>query len=270
MWNIVIMKSLRKVLDIIDEVGEAGSMGIREISSRTGFPSPTVHRILSTLVERRYLEKDPSTKKYALSLRFLQLGTKVQQRFNLPAVARPHMHRLMLQTKESVNLAVKDGDEAVYLDHIRSDYSLLQLFTQAGAHVSLYATGVGKLFLSQMSQQELDSYLERVTLTPRTPHTFVEPGVLDKELSRIRSSGFAVDDEEFEMGVRCVAALLFNHLGEHVGAISISGAVVRITPDRIEPFGRMVKGSASVISRDLGFSGPNNKETYKGKEKHHV
>jgi IclR family KDG regulon transcriptional repressor len=264
------MKSLRKVLDIIDEVGEAGSMGIREISSRTGFPSPTVHRILSTLVERGYLGKDPGTKKYALSLRFLQLGAKVQQRFNLPVVARPHMHGLMLQTKESVNLAVKDGDEMVYLDHIRSDYSLLQLFTQAGARVSLYATGVGKLFLSEMSKQELDSYLERVTLTPRTLHTLIEPRALRKELSRIRSQGFAVDNEEFEVGVRCVAAPLLNHLGEHVGAISISGAVVRITADRIEQFGGMVKRSASVISRDLGFSGPQENEIYRRKEKHHV
>jgi len=248
------MKSLHKVLNIIDTIANTGSAGIRELSSLTGFSPATVHRIVSTLVKRRYFAQDPVTKKYSLSLRFLELGTRVQQQFNLTAVTRPHLERLMAETKESVNLAVLDGDEMVYLDHVRSNHSLLQLFTQPGARVPLYTTGVGKLFLGLLSESDLDSYLERTPLDSRTPHTLVDRDAILKEISLIRTRGFSVDNEEFEAGVRCVAALIFDHSGHPAAALSISGAVVRITPDRIKYFGKLVKRSAHNISLELGFT----------------
>ena len=251
------MKSLQKVLDVIDKVAETGSAGIRELSAMTGFPVATIHRIVSTLVERRYFYQDPATKKYSLSLRFLELGSKVQKHFNLTAIARAHLERLMSETKESVNLAVRDSDEIVYLDHVRSDYSLLQLFTRPGARVPLYATGVGKLFLTKMSNPDLDSYLQRTRPKPRTPNTLTDKNGIRKELSRISVQGFSMDNEEFEIGVRCVAAPVFDHSGELVAAISISGAAVRISPEQIDHFGISVKRCALAISRELGFDGNN-------------
>ena len=138
------MKSLHKVLDVIDAVGNGGSVGIRELSSRLGFPPATTHRIIATLLERHYVRQDPETKKYALSVKFLELGSRVQEQFDLTRVARPHILKLMTETRESVNLAVQDKDEVVYLDHVRSSHSMLQLFTKVGARVPLYCTGVGK------------------------------------------------------------------------------------------------------------------------------
>ena len=199
------------------------------------------------------------TREYALSLKFLELGTRVQRQFDLTAIARPHLHRLMEETREGVNLAVHDGDDMVYLDHVRSDHSLLQLFTKPGARVPLYATGVGKLFLSRMSETDLDEYLERTNLHLRTPWTLVEREAVRKELDQIRAVGFSVDNEEMEEGVRCVAALLFDHNGQPAAAVSISGAAVRITPDRIEHFGKLVRHCAQAISRELGFNPTNNK-----------
>lgn len=247
------MKSLQKALDIIDKVAERGSAGIRDLSALAGFPPATTHRIVSTLAERHYLEQDPLTKKYSLSLRFLELGSKVQQKFNLPDIARPRMEELMTETKESVNLAVRDGDEMVYLDQVRSDYALLQLFTRPGARVHLYNTGVGKLFLSRMSDEELGEYLARNRLTARTRHTITDEESLRRELETIRIRGFSVDNEEFEEGVRCVASLVFDHSRRPVAAISISGAVVRITPDHIPRFGQLVRKAALSISRKLGY-----------------
>ncbi|MBW2064402.1 MAG: IclR family transcriptional regulator [Deltaproteobacteria bacterium] len=247
------MKSLQKALDIIDMVAERGSAGIRDLSAWAGFPPATTHRIVSTLTERRYLEQDPLTKKYSLSLRFLELGSKVQQKFNLLPIARPQMERLMRETRESVNLAVRDGDEMVYLEQVRSDYALLQLFTRPGARVHLYNTGVGKLFLSQMSQKELGEYLARTRLVPRTPNTITGRDALKDELEIIRSRGFSVDNEEFEQGVRCVASLVFDHRHLPVAAISISGAAVRITPDEVQRLGHLVKEAALSISSKLGF-----------------
>jgi IclR family transcriptional regulator, KDG regulon repressor len=247
------MKSLHKVLDIIEIMAKSGSVGIRELSAHTGYPPPTVHRITSTLIERNYVKQDPETKRLSLSVQFLELGMNVQQQFNLTAIARPHLERLMAECKEAVNLAVQDGDYVVYLDHVRSDYSMLQLFTRPGARAPLYCTGVGKMFLSHWPQAEVDAYLDRVLLTPHTQRTIVERHTLIDDLVRIRAAGYSVDDEEMEKGVRCVAALVMDHRGVPCGAVSISGAAMRITPAKIKRYGRSVKSCSLAISKELGF-----------------
>jgi len=247
------MKSLLKAIETIDAVAEAGSAGIGDLSSITGFPPSTVHRIAATLVKKHYFQQDPLTKRYSLSFRFLELGSRVQQQTHLTSVARPHLERLMAETRESINLAVWDGDSAVYLDIVQSSYAMLQLFTRPGARVPLYATGVGKLFLSRMSAAELEAYLQRVTLTPFTPFTLTKRDKIIQDLNRIRTRGFAVDNEEMEAGVRCVAGLIFDYDGRPAASVSITGAAMRVTPDRVEHFGEIIKSSALTISRELGF-----------------
>jgi len=249
------MKSLHKVLDIIEAVAKSGSMGIRELSAHTGFPPPTIHRITSTLVERRYLKQDPATRRLSLSIQFLELGTRVQQQFNLTAIARPHLEKLMAAVKESVNLAVQDGDHVAYLDHVRSDYSMLQLFTKPGARVPLYCTGVGKMFLSRWTPSEVDDYLQRTPLIPQTTHTIVDRSKLLTELANIRALQYSVDNEEMEQGVRCVAALVEDHRGMPVAAVSISGAAMRIAPGRIKSIAKLLKTGSRAISKEMGFTG---------------
>ena len=250
------MKSLHKVLDVIETVAREGSIGIRELSARLGFPPATTHRITSTLVERRYLKQDPVSKRLSLSIQFLELGTKVQQHFSLTAIARPHLEHLLAETHESVNLAVQDGDHMAYLDHIRSDHSMLQLFTKPGARVPLYCTGVGKMLLSRWPSSQVGAYLDRTPLTPHTPHTLADRRKLLHELARIRGQGYSVDNQEMEGGVRCVAALIADHRGETAGVVSISGAAMRISPQRIKFFAKSVIDCSQAISKDLGFKGP--------------
>ena len=248
------MKSLIKAIDTINAVAEAGSAGIRELSALTGYPPSTIHRIAATLVERHYFQQDPVTKQYSLSFRFLELGTKVQQKIHLTSIARPHIERLMDKTRESVNLAVRDGDSMVYLDIAQSNHSILQLFTRPGARVPLYATGVGKLFLSTMQEPELDASLERSNLTQFTPHTLTERDKIIEDLKRIRNQGYSVDNQEMEKGVRCVAALIFDHQGKPAASVSITAAAMRVTKDRIKLFGNLVTSCAEAISRQLGFN----------------
>ena len=247
------MKSLAKALDTIDAVAEAGSAGIRELSTLTGFPPSTIHRIAATLVQKHYFQQDPVTKRYSLSFRFLELGSRVQQQTHLTSTARPHLEQLMAETRESINLAVRDGDSAVYLDTVQSNHSMLQLFTRPGARVPLYATGVGKLFLSRMGPSDLEAYLQRVALTPFTRYTLTEREKILRELDRIRARGFAVDNEEMEVGVRCVAALIFDYNGQPAASVSITGAAMRVTPDRIGHFGKLIRSCALAVSRELGF-----------------
>ena len=248
------MKSLIKAIETINAVADSGGAGIRELSKITGYPPSTIHRIAATLVERHYFQQDPVTKQYTLSFRFLELGTQVQQKIHLTSIARPYIERLMDETRESVNLAVRDADSMVYLDIARSNHSILQLFTRPGARVPLYATGVGKLFLSKMENAELHAYLERSEITPFTPYTLVEKDKIIKNLEHIRNQGYSVDNEEMEEGVCCVAALVYDHQGQPAAAISITGAAMRVTGDRIKSFGKLVSACAAAISRQLGFN----------------
>jgi DNA-binding IclR family transcriptional regulator len=205
------------------------------------------------LAKRGYLVQDEVAKNYSLALRFLELGSKAQQQSDLHAVARPHLHQLMLDTGETANLVVQDGDSVVYLDQVQSDKSMLKIFTKLGARAPLYSTGVGKMFLSRWSQSELDAYIERTDLVPHTEFTLSSRAEILEEMQRISLQGFAVDNEETELGVRCVAALIVDHREEVIAAVSISGVAMRITEDRIETFGEMVKECAKNISQDLGF-----------------
>ena len=248
------MKSLIKAIDTIDAVADTGSAGIRELSAITGYPPSTIHRIAATLVERHYFQQDPVTKQYSLSFRFLELGTKVQQKIHLTSLARPHIEKLMDKTRESVNLAVRYGDSMVYLDIAQSNHTILQLFTRPGARVPLYATGVGKLFLSTMPEAELEAYLERANLIQYTPRTLTKRDDILRDMKQIRSQGFAVDNEEMEEGVRCVAALIYDHQGKPAASVSITAAAMRVTPDRIKLFGKLVTNCAAAISRQLGFN----------------
>jgi DNA-binding IclR family transcriptional regulator len=264
------MKSLHKVLDLIEALGESGYAGIRDLSSATGFPPATIHRMVATLQERGYLKQDPVTKNYSLSLRFLELGSRVQEQFNLISIARPRIEELMAETREGVNLAVRDGDAVVYLDHVPSSYSMVRLFTKAGARVPLYATGVGKAFLSEEDREELDAYLRRTRRKPHTRNTLLDRDRFLAEMEGIRERGYALDNEEMEEGVRCVAALVYDHGGRPAGAISISGTVTRITPDRVDEFGRTVQRCALMISRELGFSSDPALNPHGRKEVEHV
>jgi len=248
------MKSLLKAIDIIDAVARAGSVGIRELSAMTRFPPSTTHRIVATLVAKHYFRQDPVTKRYSLSFRLLELGSQVQQQFNLISIARPHLEALMAEARESVNLAVQDGDSVVYMDCVQSNHSMLQLFTKPGARVPLYATAVGKMFLSQMRSSELDQYLERSRPTLNTPYTRIERNKIIEDLKQVRIQGYAVDDEEMEEGVRCVASLIYDHNGRPAASISISGASMRVTPARISYFGKLIKTCAATISQELGYT----------------
>ncbi len=252
------MKSLQKTLDIIETIAENGQSGIKGISGKTGFPPATIHRIVSSLVKRHYLRQDPITKTYSLSFRFLELGTTVQEQFDLPAISRPHLQRLMVETDESANLAILDGDEMVYLEQVRNDKSILKTFTRLGARAPLYSTGVGKIFMSLWSATELDAYLMRTHIESFTPDTLVNRDDIRKEMTGIAKKGFSLDNEEMETGVRCVATLVFDHNQNPVAAISISGAAVRITPEKIDFLVEKVKQCALNISFELGYKMINN------------
>lgn len=240
-------------MDLIEIIAETGSQGVRELATRTGFPPTTVHRMMATLVERGYLQQNPNTRNYSLSTRFLEFADRVQQQFDLVPIARPHLEQLCADTGENVNLCVREGTVVVYIDHVHSQTHTLQTFTRLGARVPLYATGVGKVYLSRMETLELNAYIKEITLERYTEKTITDRNDLIKELARIRRQGYAVDNQEKEHGVRCIAAPILNYTGLMTAAISISGASQWITMERVRSLAGMVIDCTLRISAELGY-----------------
>ena len=238
---------------MVELIAEANGMGIRELSAKTGFPPPTVHRILKTLMERGYLRQNHENKHYLLSTQFLYFSDRVQQQFDLIPIARPHLEQLSADTEAGANLCVLDTRVVVYIDHVHSQKQMLRTFTRLGARAPLYATGVGKIFMTQMTSNELQDYLNDTKMERFTENTITNRKAMIREIDRVRKQGYAVDEQERAIGVRCIAAPVCNHDGLIVAAISISGAAQLIPGKRIKPLSRLVMKSAAQISAELGY-----------------
>jgi IclR family acetate operon transcriptional repressor len=246
------MKSLNRALDLIEIIAARGGIGVRELSKTADLPPASTHRIVAALVARGYLNKDERSHRYTLSPKFLILGETVQQQIDIVSIARPFLEKLMAETRENTNLCVRDGHHVIYIDHVGSPDHHLRAFTKLGGKAPLYASGVGKIFLSGFDRDQLEQYLERVVLQPFTPHTITTVSRLTDELKTIVRRGYAVDNQEKEIGVRCVAAPIIDHNGRIQAAISVSGAAQRLTVKRLPGLGRRVVDTAQQLSAAIG------------------
>jgi len=249
------LTSLEKALRSLEAVAKAKSIGLRGLAAELGFPPATVHRLLAVLTACRYLTQDPETKKYRLSLKLLELGASVGEDLDLITVARPHMTALMAATSETVNLALFDGAGIVYVDQVANTNSFLRMFTRVGARVPLHCTGVGKACLAGLPNEAVMEYWSAARKESYTQKTITDEPHLRKDLEAIRRLGYAVDNEEMEIGVRCVAASICQDRGRIVAAVSISGPSSRLAGKRLAYIGGLVRQTADRISNDLGYAG---------------
>ncbi len=246
------MKSLNRALDLIELIAVHNGIGVRELAELSGLPPATAHRIVASLLARGYLTKAHHTHHYRLSPKFLILGANVQQQIDIVAIARPHLEKLMAKTRENANLCVRDGQNVIYIDHVGSPDHNLRTFTKLGGSAPLFASAVGKIFLSHLNEIEFQRYIEEVERCAFTPHTLVSARKLRVEVKAIRKKGYAIDNQEKELGVRCVAAPVFNHDNQIQAAISVSGAAQRITMKRVPELGKTVVDFAHQISMSMG------------------
>ncbi len=238
----------------MERIADHRGIGIRELSQVSGLPPATTHRIVATLAHRGYLDKDGRTHQYTLSPKFLILGEKVQGQFDIVAIARPFLETLMAETRENANLCIRDAHNVIYIDHVGSPDHNLQIFTKLGGSAPLYASGVGKVFLSGFTEPEFQRYVTAVDLKPFTSHTLTSDRQLAGEIRHIREKGYAVDNQEKELGVRCVAAPVFNHSNSMQAAISVSGPVQRIITKRLPILGKTVVRIARQLSAAMGHT----------------
>lgn len=244
--------SLDKALTVIDAVAAAGQIGVRALAERTGYPPATIHRILGVLVKRRYLIQEPTGREYRLSWKLLELSVSFRESLDIISVARPVMRELVESVGETVNLVVFDGGEAIYIDQVDNSQSMLRMFTRVGGRVPLYCSGVGKVFLAGRPRAEVLDYWAGIEPIAFTERTIIDRDAFLTELAAIRDQGFAVDNEEREQGVRCVAAAI-GPTGLVEAALSISGPSSRVTEEKTPSLGREAAAAARRISTRLGY-----------------
>ncbi len=255
------MKTVEKTLAIMEaflDHPQEEEIGIMALADLTGLNVSTIHRISSMLVKRGYLSQKQSRAKYALGPKFLRFGSLASSRMGIGALAFPYLVQLSRSVGEAVNLAIQHSAEAVYIQCVSPSEPAYQLrtFAQVGARVPLYCTGVGKVLLSHMPEEECEQYLTETSFTRRTPNTIADCTLLKEELATIRRCGYAVDNEEMELGVKCIAAPIRNFKGEVVTAVSISGPSIRLTEEKIQQLEPLVKDCAFDISRAAGYGAP--------------
>lgn len=249
------VQSLDRALDVLEALADVDEgISLTQLTERLGLPLGTVHRLLASLAARGYAAQDKETRLYGPGPKLLEVAARAanNRRFNLSRLARPALQSLTEATGETSNLLVLQGEEGVYSEQVASPH-LVRMFTEVGQRVPLYCTGGGKAILSGFSEERLDAYLATTRLTPFTAHTITSPAQMRAELQKARVDGFALDDEEREVGVCCVAAPIFDRLGRCVAALSISGPTTRLSRERAVELGPRVRAAADICSSQLGY-----------------
>jgi IclR family acetate operon transcriptional repressor len=241
------VQSLHRALDLLEIVADAGGhMAIGEIARSAALPLPTIHRLLKTLVERGYMRQLPN-RRYALGFRLLPLGRSANAL--LGDDTGPTLAGLVDALGESANLAMLADVRAEYVAQAPSPHAM-RMFTEVGRRVELHCTGVGKALLSQLDDGHVEAIVQRVGLTQHTPNTISTAAGLRAELNKIRSTGYAVDEQEQELGVRCVAVPIRGDFLSPM-AVSVSGPLGRVTDDFIQRAVPLLLAAAGELSHQF-------------------
>lgn len=247
--SIQVIERMMTLLDVLAESPEPVSL--KQLAHATGLHPSTAHRILASMSHARFVERqDGGT--YRLGIRLLELGHLVKTRINLREVALPHMQKLHEEIGEAINLAVRRDDDIVYIDRTSSGRSLVRVVYLVGDRAPLHLTSVGKLFLAEDGADELKQYAKRTGLPGNTPHSLTSLGTLEKDLDWVRRHQLAYDNEEAELGLKCIAAPIRDDEGNLIAGLSVSAPVERHSADWVQSVVR----TAEEISRALGYHRP--------------
>ncbi len=251
------IQSVTRALSVLNALSDDDyGMTLTEIAQTVHLPPSTVHRLLTTLQQERYVRFDNERSAWQIGVQCFTAGQSFVRSRDLVSMTRPYMRRLMEESGETVNLAVRDGDEMVYLAQVECR-EMMRAFAKPGARVPIGGSAVGKTLLARMNPSDVASLLSRTGLERRTRKTITSLAKMEKELQRVHKNTFAFDDEEHAVGLRCVAAALYDHHAEPMAAVSISGPAARITDERMTSLGGLVKTIAAEATAALGGNWPN-------------
>src|SRR6202022_991889 len=245
-------QSVDRALVIIETLAEDDEgYRLSDLAVRTGLSTSTVHRLPPALEKRRFVHSDRHESNWHVGAQSFAVGAPFARRRNFVAQAMPYLRKLRDQTRETANLAVVDDESIIVLSRMESR-EIMRSLTKVGGRVAMVASGVGKAVLATYSDEDVNAIIHRQGMPRLTEKSLVRPSHLFRELEAIRRQGYAVDDEEARMGLRCVAAVVYNDCGEPLAAISASGMTSRVTDDRLPTIGRTVREVAAELTVALG------------------
>jgi DNA-binding IclR family transcriptional regulator len=247
------VQSVDRAVSVMEFLSRRGSSGVTEVSRELDIHKSTAYRLLTTLRDRGLVEQDAATEKYRLGFGLVLLARAVSADLDILRCARPVCERLSEHTKETVTVAVLEGDDAVVVHQSLSRASALSV-DWTGRHTPLHATAAGKIFLACMPEDQLLRILE-CPLERFTQNTIVDPASLREQNRRILDKGYGYTVEELEVGLNAVGAPIRRADGAIVGAVSVSGPAFRLPPEALPGIGELCTQAATEISRCLGFQG---------------
>jgi len=248
------IKTVSRAIDVLEQFhGDYAELGVTALSKSLSLGKNNVFRLLATLASRDYVEQNPETGSYRLGLKNFELGQTMVRQMGLLRQARPVIESMAARSNETTDLAVLKGGHILYVDAVETDLPV-RVFSRLGLWFPVHCTAAGKLHLAFMSADELTPFLPPGQLQRCTANTVIELKKLRRQLRQIAVKGYAVDDEEQDVGVRCVSAPIRDFTKKVVGAVSIAGPVNRITKARItRELIPLVQGGAAEISCRLGY-----------------
>lgn len=248
-----VVQSVARAVEIMETLANSRTpVGVVDLARRVGLPVSTAHRLLRALQQHGLVHKDPRSGRHELGLKVVQLSARVLDNLDVRAVARPALEQLQAETRETVHLAVLDQTEVVYIDKLDSTRSL-RMYSRIGRRVPVYCTALGKALLAFSDEDTVRAVLGRIRLRRHTANTITSRAALYAELAEVRRRGYAVDNIEFEDGIRCVGAPVFDHARRCAAAISLSAPAVHLPLRRIEhDLGPLVRTAALRVSGQLG------------------
>jgi DNA-binding IclR family transcriptional regulator len=245
--------SIERALSVLECLGQSTrGFSISEIGRQLRIPKSSAHLILTTLERRGFLQKNTQTGRYHFGLQLISLSRSALENLDLREEAKPFLRRLMQETGLTVHMAVLERDEAVIIEKVEA-LGLVRLASWIGRRLDLNCTGVGKVLLAFLPEDALHDLLRTAVFARHNSRTIISKGALRRELMLVKQSGYALDDEEDEPGLRCIGAPVFDENGKAVAAISVAGTTSQIGIDCVPILARQVTQAARGISSRLGY-----------------
>jgi len=244
--------SVQRAMDILDLFDRGTQeLGVSAMARALDLPKSTVAGLIFTLEQNDYLDQNPATRKYRLGFKLAERAGVFLDQFDLRRVALPILEELRDSSNESVNLAIRDGKYVTYIERMLGS-NMLGMRSEIGKRELIHSTALGKALLAHLSSTELNQLIADYKFIPVTPQTITDAGTFIAELEVTLLRGFAVDNQENELGGRCVAAAIYDYHGEPVAAISMSVPIQRFPEEKIPEYGARIKQAARRISMQLG------------------
>jgi DNA-binding IclR family transcriptional regulator len=247
-----VIQSVSRASAIIEALSNYNALGVTELGKLLGLHKSTVYGLVSTLEHEGYVCQNPQTGKYALTLKMFEIGGRVFGKLDLRKISRPHIEQLVLRHRETAHLVIPDGLEIVYIDKVECTQSM-RICSNVGKRMPFHCTGVGKVLLAHMPVEQADAILMKKGMDAFTDNTITDYNLLQQELGKIKVLGYALDNEEAELGLRCVAAPIRDINGKVIAATSVSGPKVRMDDEKIKAIVKDLLIMNREISANLGY-----------------